>query len=66
MDAPDPMLWFDTDAEQAAALYTSLVANSEITRVERYGEGVPGRNAGEVMTVTRSTRTSWPGEPGRM
>jgi predicted 3-demethylubiquinone-9 3-methyltransferase (glyoxalase superfamily) len=51
MNAPYPMLWFDTQAEEAARLYTSLFPDSEVTRVERYPEGVPGRTAGEVMTV---------------
>jgi predicted 3-demethylubiquinone-9 3-methyltransferase (glyoxalase superfamily) len=51
MNAPYPMLWFDTQAEAAAELYTSLLPNSEITHVERYPEGVPGRTAGEVLTV---------------
>ena len=51
MNAPYPMLWFDTQAEDAARLYTALVPDSEITDIQRYPEGVPGRAAGEVMTV---------------
>lgn len=51
METPYPMLWFDTQAEQAAQLYTSLIPNSQITSVERYPEGVPGGAAGKVMTV---------------
>jgi predicted 3-demethylubiquinone-9 3-methyltransferase (glyoxalase superfamily) len=51
MNAPYPMLWFDTQAEQAAQLYTSLLPDSGITHIERYPDGVPGRSAGEVMTV---------------
>lgn len=51
MNAPYPMLWFDTQAEQAAEFYTSLMPNSGITHIERYPEGVPGRAAGEVVTV---------------
>jgi predicted 3-demethylubiquinone-9 3-methyltransferase (glyoxalase superfamily) len=44
-------LWFDTQAEQAATLYTSLFKNSRILDVSRYGEG--GRRAdGSVMTVS--------------
>lgn len=46
-----PFLWFDTQAEEAAQLYTSLVRNSRITGVTRYPEGTPGM-AGTVMTVT--------------
>jgi predicted 3-demethylubiquinone-9 3-methyltransferase (glyoxalase superfamily) len=34
-------LWFDTEAEAAAAFYTSLLANSRITDVSRYGRGMP-------------------------
>ncbi|MER7578492.1 VOC family protein [Kitasatospora sp. NPDC097691] len=43
-------LWFDDQAEEAAALYTSLFPDSRITRVTRYGEAGPGV-AGSVMTV---------------
>jgi predicted 3-demethylubiquinone-9 3-methyltransferase (glyoxalase superfamily) len=46
-----PFLWFDDQAEEAATFYTSLFAGSEITGVTRYPEGVPGRAAGDVMTV---------------
>jgi predicted 3-demethylubiquinone-9 3-methyltransferase (glyoxalase superfamily) len=51
MNTPYPMLWFDTQAEAAAELYTSLLPDSEITHIERYPEGVPGRTPGEAMTV---------------
>jgi predicted 3-demethylubiquinone-9 3-methyltransferase (glyoxalase superfamily) len=44
-------LWFDTAAEEAAKLYTSLFPNSRIGAVARYPEGVPGERAGQVMTV---------------
>ncbi|MFF4815949.1 VOC family protein [Kitasatospora sp. NPDC001309] len=43
-------LWFDDQAEAAAALYTSLFPGSAITKVTRYGEGAPVP-AGTVMTV---------------
>jgi predicted 3-demethylubiquinone-9 3-methyltransferase (glyoxalase superfamily) len=33
-----PCLWFDTEAEQAANLYTSVFPNSRIAAVSRYGE----------------------------
>jgi predicted 3-demethylubiquinone-9 3-methyltransferase (glyoxalase superfamily) len=46
-----PFLWFDDQAEAAAALYTSLFDDSEITEVTRYPEGGPGE-AGAVMTVS--------------
>ena len=46
-----PCLWFDTDGEEAAELYTSVFPNSRITHVSRYGEAGP-RDAGTVMTVS--------------
>jgi predicted 3-demethylubiquinone-9 3-methyltransferase (glyoxalase superfamily) len=45
-----PNLWFDTEAEEAAAFYTSVFDNSRIVFVARYPEGAP-RPAGTVMTV---------------
>jgi predicted 3-demethylubiquinone-9 3-methyltransferase (glyoxalase superfamily) len=45
-----PCLWFDGQAEQAAAHYTSIFPNSEVTRVTRYGPDTPGEE-GAVMTV---------------
>jgi predicted 3-demethylubiquinone-9 3-methyltransferase (glyoxalase superfamily) len=45
-----PWLWFDTEAEDAAALYTSVFPNSKVVDVTRYGESGP-RQAGMVMTV---------------
>jgi predicted 3-demethylubiquinone-9 3-methyltransferase (glyoxalase superfamily) len=45
-----PFLWFDTQAEEAAELYTSIFPNSRITQVARYGETGPG-TPGAVMTV---------------
>jgi predicted 3-demethylubiquinone-9 3-methyltransferase (glyoxalase superfamily) len=50
MPAPIPMLWFDADAEQAAAFYTSVFPNSKILEVTRYGSAGP-RREGLVMTV---------------
>jgi predicted 3-demethylubiquinone-9 3-methyltransferase (glyoxalase superfamily) len=49
-----PCLWFDTEAEAAAKFYTSVFANSRITRVSRFtkaGRDVHGKEAGSVMTV---------------
>lgn len=43
-------IWFDRDGEAAAKFYTSLIANSEITNVSRYGEGAP-MPAGTAMLV---------------
>jgi predicted 3-demethylubiquinone-9 3-methyltransferase (glyoxalase superfamily) len=45
-----PNLWFDTEAEEAAAFYTSVFENSRIVNVTRYTEAGP-REAGTVMTV---------------
>src|SRR6187401_1887249 len=46
-----PCLWFDTEGEEAAKLYTSVFPNSKIVDVAYYGENSP-RPAGTVMTVT--------------
>ena len=45
-----PCLWFDTQAEEAARLYTSVFPNSRIVEITHYGEAGP-RDAGTVMTV---------------
>ena len=45
-----PNLWFDTEAEEAAAFYVSVFADSRIVNVARYTEAGP-RPAGTVMTV---------------
>jgi len=45
-----PFLWFDNQAEEAAAFYTSLFKNSKITGISRYGDAGPGPK-GAVMTV---------------
>jgi predicted 3-demethylubiquinone-9 3-methyltransferase (glyoxalase superfamily) len=52
MNTPYPMLWFDTQAEEAAELYVSLFPYSAVTGIERYGEGIAGREPGSVMTVS--------------
>jgi predicted 3-demethylubiquinone-9 3-methyltransferase (glyoxalase superfamily) len=43
-------LWFDTEGEAAAEFYCSVIPNSRVTGVQRYGEGGP-RPAGTVMVV---------------
>ena len=43
-------LWFDGQAEEAAAYYVSIFKNSSIDRVVRYTEAGPGP-AGSVVTV---------------
>lgn len=45
-----PMLWFNTQAFEAATHYCSIFPNSEIRHVTHYGEPGPGE-AGTVMTV---------------
>lgn len=45
-----PCLWFDTQAEAAADLYTSVFENSRVLDVARYGDAGPGPE-GSVMTV---------------
>ena len=50
MPALTPMLWFDTEAEQAAEFYTSVFPNSKIVEVTHYGSAGP-RREGMVMTV---------------
>ena len=54
MDKIVPHLWYDDQAEAAAALYTSVFENSKIEAVTRYpaaAEEVAGKPAGSVMTV---------------
>ena len=46
-----PNLWFDTEAEEAAAFYVSVFPDSRIVALAHYPEGAPGP-AGSVMTVT--------------
>ena len=45
-----PCLWFDTEGEEAADLYTSILPSSRIVEVTRYGSAGP-RDEGTVMTV---------------
>jgi len=46
-----PMLWFDTQAEEAAKFYTSIFRNSKVTGVSRYAENMP-MPQGTVLTVS--------------
>ena len=50
MSTITPFLWFDTEGEDAAKLYTSIFPNSKITDVSHYGSAGP-RPEGMVMTV---------------
>lgn len=47
-----PFLWFDREAEQAAALYTSLIPNSRVLETRRHPDGAPGVEPGQVMGVS--------------
>jgi two-component system sensor histidine kinase QseC len=46
-----PFLWYDTQAEEAAKLYTSIFRNSKILSTSHYGEGGP-MPAGTVLVVS--------------
>jgi len=50
MQTISPMLWYDTQAEEAAKFYVSIFPNSKITETTHYSEMGP-RPAGLVMTV---------------
>ena len=43
-------LWFDRDAEAAANFYVSLLPNSRVVQLSRYGENMP-LPAGTVLTA---------------
>jgi predicted 3-demethylubiquinone-9 3-methyltransferase (glyoxalase superfamily) len=45
-----PNLWFDTEAEEAAAFYLSVFPSGRVVSVNRYTEAGPGA-PGSVMTV---------------
>jgi len=45
-----PMLWFDTQAEEAANHYVSIFPDAKINGISRYGTPGPGPE-GQVMTV---------------
>ena len=51
MQRISPFLWFDTQAEDAAKLYTSLFPGGSIGGVRLYGDAGPGPK-GQVMTLT--------------
>lgn len=50
MKSITPFLWFNTNAEEAINLYTSIFKNSKIGKMSRYGEAGPGPK-GSVMTA---------------
>ena len=45
-----PFLWFDADAEEAVAFYTSIFEKSRTVSVSRYGDAGPGPK-GQVMVM---------------
>jgi predicted 3-demethylubiquinone-9 3-methyltransferase (glyoxalase superfamily) len=50
MEKITPMLWFDTEAEEAAKLYVSVFPDSNIEETTHYGPEFPDQK-GRVMTV---------------
>ncbi len=44
-------LWFDTEGEEAAEFYCTVIPNSRVRDVTRYGEAGPG-TPGSAMTVS--------------
>ena len=54
-DKISTMLWFDSNAEEAANYYVSIFKNSKIKQITRYSESASraaGRPLGSVMTVS--------------
>ena len=50
-----PCLWFDDQAEAAAAFYTSIFRNSRIVKIARYGKAgqeIHGRPSGSVISAS--------------
>jgi predicted 3-demethylubiquinone-9 3-methyltransferase (glyoxalase superfamily) len=55
MEKITPCLWFDENAEEAVEFYVSILKNSRIKKVARYGEAgakASGRPTGSVMTIS--------------
>ena len=57
-----PNLWFDTEAEEAAAFYTSVFKNSRVARITHYTEAGP-RPEGMVTTCSPTLTGPAPPEP---
>ena len=51
MRTPYPCLWFDGNAEEAAAFYTKLIPDSSVDRVWRTPADTPSGLEGMVLTV---------------
>ena len=43
-----PFLWYESQAEEAAAFYVAIFPNSKITKVTRYGKTGPGPELPEL------------------
>ena len=57
MEKITPFLMFqDSNAEEAMNFYTSLIENSEIKSIVRYGANQPGGEEGTVMHATFSLK----------
>jgi predicted 3-demethylubiquinone-9 3-methyltransferase (glyoxalase superfamily) len=41
-----PFLWYDSQAEEAMKLYTSIFPNSKVIEERRYPDGAPGGMSG--------------------
>jgi predicted 3-demethylubiquinone-9 3-methyltransferase (glyoxalase superfamily) len=51
MPKPYPCLWFDGQAEEAAAFYTAIFPNSRVDKVTRSAADTPSGKKGTVLTV---------------
>ena len=51
MEKATPFLMFEGNAEEAMNFYISLIEDSEITRISRYGADGPGKE-GSVIQAT--------------
>ena len=56
MDKIKTFLWFDNQAEEAAALYTSLFPDSRITDVTKYEDADPSGNTVTIVTFALAGR----------
>jgi predicted 3-demethylubiquinone-9 3-methyltransferase (glyoxalase superfamily) len=56
MSRPYPCLWFDGEAEEAAAFYVTLLPDSRVEKVWRSPADTPSGPAGMVLTVDFTLR----------
>ncbi len=57
-------LWFDTQAEEAAEFYVSLIPNSRVTGVSRYGRDAPMPEGTALMVTFELDGTKFMGLNG--